>query len=90
MNKKGFTLIELLATILILGIVALIVFPTISDNITKQSETYEKVVCSYGDRTEEFRIDEILYNDISKVKIESNGRIYELQKNNCYLVGKGA
>ena len=36
MNKKGFTLIELLAVILILGIIALIAIPTVT-NILEES-----------------------------------------------------
>ena len=36
MNKKGFTLIELLAVILILGIIALIAIPVVS-NILKET-----------------------------------------------------
>lgn len=86
MNKKGFTLIELLSVITILGIIALIVIPNIVD--IQNKELYEKVVCSYGNETKEFKIDKMIYNLESEIKIESNGKTYELQKINCYLVGK--
>lgn len=38
-NQKGFTLIELLAVIVILGIIAVIAFPMISNLITKTGKT---------------------------------------------------
>ena len=45
MNKKGFTLVELMAIIIVLGIISLIVIPTVNDTLTKQKEKlYEKQV----------------------------------------------
>lgn len=45
MNKKGFTLIELMAIIIILGIISLIVVPTVNDTLKKQKvRLYEKQV----------------------------------------------
>ena len=35
MKKQGFTLVELLAAIVIMGVIALIVFPSVSSYITK-------------------------------------------------------
>ena len=35
MNKKGFTLVELISVIVILGVIALIVFPNVLSTITK-------------------------------------------------------
>ena len=86
MNKKGFTLIELLAVILILGIISLISTGILMD--IQNNKSYEKVVCSYGDTTKEFKIDKMITNNETEIKIESNGKTYKLQKINCYLVGK--
>ncbi len=47
MRKKGFTLIELLAVILILGIIALIAIPIIT-NIIKESKEKSLVSTAYG------------------------------------------
>ena len=46
MNKKAFTLVELLVTIIIIGLIALMGFPSLqrmlNDNTTKEIETYGK------------------------------------------------
>ena len=86
MNKKGFTIIELLAVIMLLGIISLISVGILIDIQNKKS--YEKVVCSYGDTIKEFKIDKMIINNETEIEIESNGKKYELQKINCYLVGK--
>ena len=45
MNKKGFTLIELLATIIILGLLAIIVVPNVADIINQNSDkVYERQI----------------------------------------------
>ena len=45
MNKKGFTLIELLAAIIVLGIVSLVVFPTVDKTIRNQKrKLYDRQV----------------------------------------------
>ena len=71
MNKKGFTLIELLAVILILGIIALIAIPTVTNIIEdakkKAAETSAKM---YIDAVEQYlAISEITSN---YVKLQPN------------------
>ena len=48
MNRKGFSLIEIIAVVIIIGIVAIIVVPSVSDYINKSKDTtfatYEKTM----------------------------------------------
>lgn len=39
MNKKGFTLVELLATITIIGIICIIIFPSVNNLIKNNEKT---------------------------------------------------
>ncbi len=43
MKKKGFTLVELLAVIVILGVISLIVFPTVMNSIHKSKQNLYKI-----------------------------------------------
>ncbi|MBE6160314.1 MAG: type II secretion system protein [Lactobacillales bacterium] len=45
MNKKGLTIVELLAVLVIIGLIALVIFPVVTDNITgsqKKSQEIQK------------------------------------------------
>ena len=52
LNKKGFTLVELLATIVIMGIIMALAFPTvmgmIDSNKRKQYESFERSMTEYA------------------------------------------
>ena len=75
--KKGFSLIELLAVILILGIIALIAIPTVS-NILKEARggafkaTVEQVVKSVENNCQVEKVDN---QEVTNVYIINNGKI---------------
>ena len=59
-NKNGFTLIELLSVIIILGMISLIVFPTVNETIKNQREKlYDKQVDTIIDAAENWGIKNI-------------------------------
>ena len=58
MKKKGFTLIELLSVIIVLGIVAVIAFPTVNKNVKKSKErAYETQVSQIEAEAKRWAID---------------------------------
>ena len=75
--KKGFSLIELLAVILILGIIALIAIPTVS-NILKEARggafkaTVEQVVKSVENNCQVEKVDN---QEVTNVYVINNGKI---------------
>lgn len=79
--KKGFTLIEILAVIIVLGIIGLIVFPTVSELIKKSRENL------YNDQLEEIKLasEKWAYKNIDKLPNKENESVtitlLELKKN---------
>ena len=59
-NKKGFTLIELLAAIVVLGIIGLIVFPTVNKTIKNQkAKLYDRQIATIIDAAESWGLKNI-------------------------------
>ena len=52
MNKKGFTLVELLAVLVLLGLISLLIYPSIrnlmKNNNEKEYNTYKDLMVSYA------------------------------------------
>lgn len=43
MNKKGLTIVELLAVLVVIGLIAVVIFPVVTDNITDSQNKTEEV-----------------------------------------------
>ena len=87
MNKKGFTLIELLAVIVLIGIVGIIVVPSVLDDLnTSKDKSYEILIndikvaaenyyqeCEYGDLNNTIKdLDKSQYGNCAKIKVSEN------------------
>lgn len=75
-NEKGFTLIELLAAIIVLGIISLIVFPTVNKTIKNQKEKlYARQISTVIEAAESWgikNIDKLPINRYEKEFIKIN------------------
>lgn len=89
MNRKGFTLMELLATIVILGLIMLIIFPSITklmkNNDSKKYDTYERMMVEYAivsdilpDANNNIKLSQL--NDLADVKRECTGYVHVIDK----------
>ncbi|MGM9876282.1 MAG: type II secretion system protein [Bacilli bacterium] len=65
MNRKGFTLIELLAIIILMGLIAVLVMPSIVDSLNKSKETSYKVLINNIKTAAETYYEECEYGDLS-------------------------
>ena len=82
MNKKGFTLIELIGVIVILGILALIAFPSILSSINKSEKNLEgdnKSIIISGAKS--------YVNDNSDLFLRNNGSSYCIKISTLYREG---
>lgn len=82
MNKKGFTLIELLAVIVIISIILMIIYPSITktseENKEKLYQGYEKMMIEYAMVSSKRNQSIIKLNDLEeldKVKKECKGYV---------------
>lgn len=89
MNRKGFTLMELLATIVILGLIMLIIFPSITklmkNNDSKKYDTYERMMVEYAivsdilpDANNNIKLSQL--NELADVKKECVGYVHVIDK----------
>ena len=80
-KKNGFTLIELLAVLIILGLIAIITIPRVSEQIeSSKKSTIKASVLSYTKTIKEY----ILQNQLNKIEINLSGTY--LINSNGYLV----
>ncbi len=86
MKRNGFTLLELLTVIVILAIILLIVTPIIVNTSQKKDVAYSKIVCNFDGNAIEYNIDEVLSLNETTAVIKNGSKIYEFQRNNCYLI----
>lgn len=82
MNKKGFTLIELLAAIVIISLILMIVYPSITkisdENSTKMYKTYEDMMVEYAKASplnDQYRIYLDDLDELDKIKNECDGYV---------------
>lgn len=72
-REKGFTLIELLAAIIVLGIISLVVFPTVNKTIKNQKQKlYDRQIATILDAAESWglkNIDKLPTNDYDKAYV---------------------
>ena len=92
MNKKGFTLIELLAVIVLIGIVGIIVVPSVLDDLkVSKNKSYEILVnnikvaaenyyqeCEYGDLEDIIKKDTTKYGNCTFKRVSDNEHYIEL------------
>ena len=93
MNKKGFTLIELLAVIIILGLIALIIFPKVNEQLEKSRQNLAKdSALSYTKAIDEYIIHEQMNKNIIKLNgiyyIDDSGNIYNNETHIINVSGK--
>lgn len=65
MNRKGFTLIELLAVIVMLGIILILVMPSILDSLSASKESSYKILINNIKTAAETYYQECEYGDLS-------------------------
>ena len=69
LNKKGFTLTELIVVIVIIGILAIVLIPTLTGYIKKANESAdEQTVAGLNKLLLDAKINEVEFNDILEVK----------------------
>lgn len=83
MNKKAFTLVELLVTIVIIGLIALMGFPSLqrmlNGNATKEIEIYGRSMISAAKMYMQKEGRDINENANSKLELEGNGYMIGLK-----------
>ena len=83
MNKKGFTIMELLATIVILAMIMMMIFPSITkllkNNDEKKYQTYEDMMVEYAIVSEVAPVNNIIklsqLDELADVKRECTGYV---------------
>jgi len=81
-NKKFITYIGMVVAI----IFCLLFMTGCNKQIIDLDYTYDKAICNYSGTKFELKIDNWKDYDGEQLQVKSNGKIYLLSANNCYLV----
>lgn len=89
MNKKGYTVIELLATIVLISLLIFVVVSLCTGcnyQMVDLNYEFDEARCDYGFEHFVLKVDSWKDYDGEQIQIKSNGKVYLLSANNCYLV----
>lgn len=72
--------------IVILSIITLFIFTGCNQDIFDTNHTFDRIICNYNGDKFELKVDKWTDYDGERIQVTSNGKIYLLSANKCYMV----